>query len=101
MVGRARELSELRAGLADATAGRGSLLLISGEPGIGKTRLSAELATLVKSAEWKCESGIASIAKNPSLICRSLKFSRPVLIALRIRANFSSWSEMKDRSWRA
>jgi DNA-binding winged helix-turn-helix (wHTH) protein/tetratricopeptide (TPR) repeat protein len=48
MVGRARELSELRAGLADATAGRGSLLLISGEPGIGKTRLSAELASLAQ-----------------------------------------------------
>lgn len=45
MVGRARELAELRGGLADATARRGSLLLISGEPGIGKTRLSAELAS--------------------------------------------------------
>src|ERR1700676_3047059 len=31
MVGRDRELAELRAGLADATAGHGRLLLISGE----------------------------------------------------------------------
>ena len=39
-VGRERELSELHAGLADAAAGRGSLLLVMGEPGIGKTRLA-------------------------------------------------------------
>ena len=50
MVGRAREMAELRGGLADATAGRGSLFLISGEPGIGKTRLSAELASLAQAS---------------------------------------------------
>jgi len=50
IVGRTRELAELRGGLADATAGRGSLLLISGEPGIGKTRLSAELASLAQAS---------------------------------------------------
>ena len=49
MVGRERELAELRGGLADALAGRGSLFLISGEPGIGKTRLSAELASLAQA----------------------------------------------------
>jgi len=36
-VGRERELSELRAGLDEAIAGRGRLFLISGEPGIGQT----------------------------------------------------------------
>ncbi len=43
-VGRERELAELRAGLDDAVAGRGSLFFVSGEPGIGKTRLVRELA---------------------------------------------------------
>ena len=43
-VGRERELRELRAGLAEALAGRGRLFLVSGEPGIGKTRLIEELA---------------------------------------------------------
>jgi tetratricopeptide (TPR) repeat protein len=43
-VGRERELGELRAGLDDALAGRGRLFLISGEPGIGKTRLGEEIS---------------------------------------------------------
>jgi tetratricopeptide (TPR) repeat protein len=44
-VGRERELSELAAGLEDAEAGRGSLFLLAGEPGIGKSRLADELAS--------------------------------------------------------
>jgi len=43
-VGRSRELSELRVALEKSIAGRGSCFLISGEPGIGKTRLADELA---------------------------------------------------------
>jgi predicted ATPase len=39
----------LRAGLADASAGRGRLFLVSGEPGIGKSRLSAEFASLAQT----------------------------------------------------
>jgi tetratricopeptide (TPR) repeat protein len=42
-VGRDRELRELENGLESAIAGRGGLLLISGDPGIGKTRLCEEL----------------------------------------------------------
>jgi DNA-binding NarL/FixJ family response regulator len=40
MVGRERELRELGAALEAARAGEGSLLLIAGETGVGKTRLA-------------------------------------------------------------
>jgi tetratricopeptide (TPR) repeat protein len=43
-VGRERELQELTVGLEAAVSGRGRLFLLAGEPGIGKTRLAAEIA---------------------------------------------------------
>src|SRR5579864_1043399 len=43
-VGRSRELADGLAALDDALAGQGRLLLIGGEPGIGKSRLADELA---------------------------------------------------------
>src|SRR5262245_41739310 len=47
-VGRTRELFELAAGLEEAISGRGSLFLLSGEPGIGKTRLAKEAGDLAE-----------------------------------------------------
>ncbi|HSK94058.1 MAG TPA: AAA family ATPase [Candidatus Angelobacter sp.] len=43
-VGRQPELAALMAGLEQARGGRGSLFLVGGEPGIGKTRLADEFA---------------------------------------------------------
>src|SRR5207245_11519197 len=44
-VGREKEMDELRAGLEDSLSGRGRLMMLVGEPGIGKTRTSEEFAT--------------------------------------------------------
>ena len=43
-VGRKDELGALRGGVTDASAGHGSVWVVSGEPGIGKSRLVEELA---------------------------------------------------------
>jgi DNA-binding SARP family transcriptional activator/tetratricopeptide (TPR) repeat protein len=46
-VGRGDELEVLRAAWRDARAGRRRLVLVAGEPGIGKTRLTSEVANEV------------------------------------------------------
>jgi tetratricopeptide (TPR) repeat protein len=43
LLGRAHELADLDATLEEASAGRGGLVLLTGEPGIGKTRLATAL----------------------------------------------------------
>ncbi len=47
-VGRLREMDDLQAALEDALSGRGRLVALSGEPGIGKTRTAQELAVLAE-----------------------------------------------------
>ena len=47
-VGRERELERLRAAFDEAFAGRGSVVMLVGEPGIGKTRTSLELETYAR-----------------------------------------------------
>jgi class 3 adenylate cyclase len=44
-VGRDTELEQMRTSLEDALTGQGRLLLLSGDPGIGKTRTAEQLAT--------------------------------------------------------
>ena len=49
-VGRDVEVERLRGALADARAGRGRLVLVGGEPGIGKTSIAYELADQARAA---------------------------------------------------
>jgi AAA ATPase domain len=49
-VGRRRDLSELESVLEAALAGRGELVLVPGEAGIGKTRLAGEVAERARAA---------------------------------------------------
>lgn len=48
-VGRNREMSELRGAFDGVLSGRGRLVMLVGEPGIGKTRATQELAAYVES----------------------------------------------------
>ena len=43
-VGRIQELADLVSALEDAASGRGPLVLLTGEPGTGKTRLMSAVA---------------------------------------------------------
>ncbi|MBA3263236.1 MAG: AAA family ATPase [Thermoleophilaceae bacterium] len=56
-VGRVTELEELRAALDLTAARRGFLFLLSGEPGIGKTRLMHELAREAGERGWRVAAG--------------------------------------------
>ncbi|MFQ6030472.1 MAG: AAA family ATPase, partial [Dehalococcoidia bacterium] len=55
-VGRQREMEELKKALDGVLSGRGRLVMLVGEPGIGKTRTAQELAnyaeTLGAQALW-------------------------------------------------
>ena len=48
-VGRQQEMGELKAVLDDAMAGQGRLVMLVGEPGIGKTRTAQELASYAET----------------------------------------------------
>jgi tetratricopeptide (TPR) repeat protein len=84
LVGRKSESAELCIALEDAANGRGRLLLISGEPGIGKTRLADEFSSLASArhaqvlwgrcwegagapAYWPWIQAIKSMARSHSL----------------------------------
>jgi class 3 adenylate cyclase len=69
-VGRDRELEEMRAALEDTLSGRGRLMTLVGEPGIGKTRTAEELATYAQvrgaRVHWgRCHEGEGAPAYFP------------------------------------
>lgn len=60
LVGRARELARSRERLDRVEAGHGGLLLLSGEGGIGKTRLAAAILEEGERRDWGCVTGGAN-----------------------------------------
>ncbi len=61
-VGRHYEMRELHAGLAEALAGRSRLFLVTGEPGIGKSRIAREIAATAERQEIRVAWGASSDA---------------------------------------
>ena len=59
-VGREAELSQLHEGFYRAMCGEGSLVMVVGEPGIGKTSLCEQLATCVSLRGGKALMGHCS-----------------------------------------
>jgi DNA-binding winged helix-turn-helix (wHTH) protein len=101
MVGRERELASLLSVLDEAASRRGSLVLISGEPGVGKTRMADEVAAAADASGWRFWSGIAPNTTKPSLICRSWKSWKTSSIAHRTRMYCALRLATRHRSWRA
>jgi hypothetical protein len=52
--GRESERSTIRAAIDRALAGHGSVVMLAGGPGVGKTRLAKEMAELASSVGFKC-----------------------------------------------
>jgi predicted ATPase len=52
LVGRERELRTLERLLKEARGGRSGVVVVAGEPGIGKTRLLLEFAQRARAEDW-------------------------------------------------
>ena len=64
-LGRESSLERMQAALSEAWCGRGGVLMIAGEPGIGKTRLVEELAREVRDAGGAAYLGSTSGSNLP------------------------------------
>ena len=70
VVGRDRELAVLHRAVGDLASGRGRVVLLTGAPGIGKTRLLTELAAAGMSDATWLEGGCHSYGGLPGLAIR-------------------------------
>ena len=65
-VGRQQEMAQLKAALDEALSGQDRLVMLTGEPGIGKTRVAQELAGSAESQDmrvfWgRCYEGLGAL----------------------------------------
>ncbi|MBT1187709.1 AAA family ATPase [Streptomyces sp. CJ_13] len=65
LIGRAAEMGRITAALTAARAGRGGALFVTGEPGVGKTRLAAEALAAAAAAGMATARGRASAVGSP------------------------------------
>jgi len=82
-VGRAREMSVLRAAWMRAARGDGRVVLIEGEAGVGKSRLTDELARLVQSEGGRTFVGTTAAPESAPYqsIVEALRSAMPLLLA--------------------
>ncbi len=87
-VGRATEMEKLRAMWARAARGHGGVVFISGEAGIGKSRLASELILLVHSQGGRVLFGATSFPESVpyQAVAGALRSVGPILAALAIPA---------------
>jgi class 3 adenylate cyclase len=100
-VGRERELDRLRKAFDEAFAGRGSMVMLVGEPGIGKTRVAQELETYARMRgaqvlwgrahessgapaywPWMQVGNTYSSANDPALLADDMQGKGPELVRL-------------------
>jgi predicted ATPase len=65
LIGRAAEVAALSAALADAKRGRGRLVLVEGDAGIGKTRLVEDVTAQMDGARVLAGGGIPLASDTP------------------------------------
>jgi predicted ATPase/DNA-binding SARP family transcriptional activator len=82
-VGRRRELAKLRTAWTRAARGAGAFVLLSGEAGIGKSRLSSELARIVQSEGGRIFAGTTATPESTpyQAIIEALRSGLPLLLA--------------------
>lgn len=82
IVGRERELSLLEQLRVDAARGKGAVLLLSGDGGVGKTRLATELAQAARDGGWNVMLGRAYALETVIPYAPFADACEPVLTAL-------------------
>ena len=102
-IGRVRELAQLRQALDRARAGTGSVVLVTGEPGIGKTRLVEEaVGGHTGPLAWgRCAAQDVAPAFRPWIDVLSRFTDRPVFPAPRSAADPDRFADGRPdrRAW--